>query len=120
MKKTIINVLIGLTLVFLLVLFQKMNHRLKTNKWPSVEGVVVYSLIKKEFGNIKIHYKPFIKYRYTVGDKTFENIYYKTTSSGFLNEESALKIINQFPEGEIITVHYNPKNPEDSILSDLQ
>jgi hypothetical protein len=120
MKKTILNIIIALGLVFLFLLFQKINHDSKASKWPSVEGVVVNSTVVKKFKNIKLRYWPFIQYSYIVENEKYEKIYYEPMSSGYLKKEHALKITNRFPEGATVTVHYNPDNPDDNILANLQ
>ena len=119
MKKTIINIIIAFLLVISLLIFEKFRHNSKVEKWPSVEAVVVYSTVMKKIKNVTFHYKPFVKYSYVVENEKYEVVYYESMSSGYLKEESALEITSRFPEGEKVTVHYNPDDPKDSILADL-
>lgn len=120
MKKTILNAIIAIAIVLGFLMYQSVTHKSKVEKWPWVEGVVEISFVKKEIKNIKLRFKPFIQYKYEVGNIEYKKIYYDTTSTGFLEESDALKITNRFPQGKEIVVHYNPDNPDESILAELQ
>lgn len=103
-----------------LLLYQHIRYSHKEENWPSVEGVVVSSVVNKQLNNLTYHYKPFIKYTYVVGNEQYDGTYYQAISNGYLDEESALKIIKPYPEGTKVIVHYNPNNPDESVLADLQ
>ena len=120
MKKVILNAIIAFVLVGALLVFQRISHNSKTNKWPSVRGIVVISIVKKELKNVNPRYKPFIQYEYIVENVEYEQTYYDSLSSGYLSKEDALEITKRFPEGKEIVIHYNPDNPDDSIIRDLQ
>lgn len=120
MKRNLINILLGLLVFAIALLIHNIRHNYKTQKWPAVEVRVVASFVNEEFGNTTYYYKPFIKYSYVVDNEKYEDVYYDAISNGHLEKESALEVIKLFPEGKTIIIHYNPNNPKDSIIADLQ
>lgn len=119
MKKNCVNIIIAIALLAVVLIYQKINHNSKISKWPSVEGVVMNSTVIKKIRNLKMHYWPFIKYSYVVENEKYVGTYYDSISSGYLSEEAALRIINDFPEGEPILIYYNPDKPGESVIAEL-
>ncbi len=111
--------LLGLFLIVagaFLVIFnsEKMEKVLALKKWPVTTGVIVSS---KVVG--KRAFRPDIKYKYTINNKSYSDTTFLHVPGfgGRSNRlDAAEKIVQGFPPGTSVTVHYNPTNPQQSVL----
>ena len=83
-------------------------------KWPAISATVIKSEVA---GQRAFH--PEVTYRFLLDDQEYQS----TTNlsiAGFGGKRSrrdtARRIIEDFPPGSHITVHYNPTNPQESYL----
>ena len=85
-----------------------------SNAWPSTDGKVVSSEVKR----VKLRspmYRPKVEYEYSIKGKTYSAE--RLSFSEFnLFYDAAQRIVAQYPLGESVTVFYNPRNPNDSVL----
>ena len=84
--------------------------------WPSTEGIITKSGIKKDTKQIKYdYYYPEIEYSYKVRGKIYKSnkIFLTQIASDLKTIE---KLVNQFPENRRVKVYYNPLNPKEAIL----
>ncbi|HBN76404.1 MAG TPA: hypothetical protein DD473_11420, partial [Planctomycetaceae bacterium] len=116
------TILIGLGLMlvgyFLLFVIGGSSLRLgeASEQWPTVDGVVISSgLAGGAFrGEDDRSYTPEITYRYELEGDTYKSDRINFRVGGFnLPSRSAFReYIDKYPEGERISVYYDPKNPE--------
>jgi len=64
-----------------------------------------------------VEYRPNIRYRYSFDGKTYtsDNVY-PTGGRKFGNAVGAENFVDQYPEGETVTAHVNPSNPDRAFL----
>jgi len=76
--------------------------------WPTVEGAVTNWHPGARSSTVSIYYK------YEVDGRTYhgDRVSYRPFSGLF----SSQKLLKEYPEGKVVTVHYNPDNPEVAIL----
>jgi hypothetical protein len=88
--------------------------------WPVTEGEVLEVDLGEEFlrtatGKIGTGFFPFVRYGYSVGGRTFENDRI-TFAKGSLDFITASNVRDEFKVGGKVKVHYNPTQPEQSVL----
>lgn len=101
-------------------------------KWPTTEGVVLISepmtnrvrsrvtppgrRSNKEQAAIRI--EPRVRYRYDVEGRTYTNgAVTRVRFGGFETDEAyTARILERFPIGARVTVHFNDQNPAESVL----
>jgi hypothetical protein len=92
------------------------NARASTT-WPTVEGTVLTSSVEHstdaEGGD---SYSPVVVYRYTVNGQTFENNTIKFGENSYGSRRKADGIASAYPVGMKVNVHYDPDQPERSVL----
>lgn len=116
----IVVVLFGLGIA---LLYSTIRARLKANsalQWPVVKGVVTKSQILEEIlrtatGTVNPTYSPIVNYEYQArGQKyTAERVIFGRPKFSFM---VARDILDHFPEGTEVDVHYNPADPADAVL----
>lgn len=96
------------------------GNSVATRSWETTEGLVYSSEIVFTTANLgtrsSAFYRPDITYRYRIEGTVYtgNNIYYSDIS--FLSLEAAGKLIDQYPIGRVITVYYNPRDAEETVL----
>lgn len=84
-------------------------------RWPTADGTVITSEVtQKPALSDGYVYSPDVKYDYGVGGVTLSGSTIKF-GEGY-NRPSAEEAVRKYPKGATIAVHYNPKNPEESVL----
>jgi hypothetical protein len=77
--------------------------------WPTVEGHVLYS--KTGSGNSAGNYQTEIRYEYFMAGRRFSG-----AASLFSRHDEAVALSKAHPVGQMVMVHYDPKNPELSAI----
>lgn len=94
-----------------------------SQNWPSTRGTII------ETGTVKNYhsgadndldvttYSPRLKYSYKVGDSQFssDKIAFGYGKS-FNSEMAAIYSIQKYSQGRMVTVYYNPDNPNEAVL----
>jgi len=111
-------------LLFLLggiLIFYKGSHdvyySLRTYTWPSVEGKIVFSRVERVWhpGQSPTYY-PQIQYVYLVEGKEYRGKVVFFSEYGTGSTAGAQATIDKYPEGKIVAVYYNPKDPQNAVL----
>ena len=96
------------------------NQRMKAaESWPTIPGTVLDTDIQvhvsRNSGMTTRTYEPIIHYQYTLMGKPYDS---KKVSFGSLHmkDDQAQEILNRYPAGSTVTVHYDPGKPEKSVL----
>lgn len=89
---------------------------LASQGWPETDGVVVTSDLQRGVlreGGLKYQYQ--ILYRYTVNGTTYQS---KRLSFGGRKSDhsSGQLLLSTYPNGHLVSVHYNPTNPALAVL----
>ncbi|MBE2222281.1 MAG: DUF3592 domain-containing protein [Anaerolineae bacterium] len=85
--------------------------------WPSVEGRVTSSLVDystdSDGGD---SYSPKVTYVYVANDLSYESRTIKFGENSYGSERKAQEITSRYPEGQAVTVFYDPANPDKAVL----
>lgn len=99
------------------------NTRLaaESKGWPAVDGEIVRSNIVEEVsttspGRGSRTYRPTIRYRYRVGDADLEGERVSLGEFATENRADADVVVQRYPVGRRLPVHYRPGSPETSVL----
>jgi hypothetical protein len=87
-----------------------------TNKWPTVEGVVLSAEVTTHDSDGTTMYKPVITYKYSVGGKEYSCPKVSFSDYSSSNSDYAYETVNKYPKGTKVTVFYNPQKPYKAIL----
>lgn len=89
---------------------------LQAKRWPTVQGTVLSAEVKRgQSSKGSSKYIPMIRFSYEVDNAQYlSDQYSSTTARG--SSMWAKEVISQYPAYSKVTVHYNPENPEESIL----
>jgi len=117
MKKYLLVLFIGLSLIFFaqggMILYKAHNSA----KWPAVAGTIVSSKVSHHLGGKGAPYSsPDITYSYKVGPTIYvnDNIAYAPLSSS--TENKVRSVTGRYPAGRQVAVHYDTADPQESVL----
>jgi hypothetical protein len=88
-----------------------------SNNWPVTDGVITSSEVEV-WGHHPIMYRPSITYQYTIGGQEFTCSQVSSGATFYSGNglEQASEIVEKYPVGSIVQVHYNPRNPANAVL----
>lgn len=99
----------------------EMKRAYESRSWPNTQGTVISSYIDKRShrdsnNRTNIVYTPKIRYQYQVDGKhyTCKRIAFGGESGG--KRSKAKKVVDKYPSGKKVTVHYNPQDPKVAVL----
>lgn len=113
-------------ILFLLVFIGFHRQAVAARRWPTINGRIVSSAIHqfqkrrertiRGRSSMQTMYMPIVEYAYSVGGRDFtsRSIWDGTEVSG--SQSYAQSIVQRYPVGRTITVHYNPADPAKSAL----
>lgn len=84
--------------------------------WPTVQGMVSFSDIRSSISDGDEMYRVDLEYNYTVQTVNYTGNRISTISSSTSSLSSVEKDLRKYPEGEIVSVYYNPEAPSISML----
>ena len=86
--------------------------------WPTTSGIITHSRVRYEApydDPIYSHaYTPDIHFRYTVEGRTYATIDFEDRAPDL--EENVTRLVEQYPLGRIVVVHYDPAYPRSAYL----
>jgi hypothetical protein len=106
------------SVLFFYLGFPGINKGLESNKWPVAKGVILSSTIRtghKMKSTSQRSYTPLVLYEYTVNKKKYRNNSITSFDVGG-GQNKALAVMNKYSPQTIVDVHYNSKNPSESLL----
>ncbi|MGL6196414.1 MAG: DUF3592 domain-containing protein [Thermoguttaceae bacterium] len=112
----------GLSAGFDYYMIKTLVRQYHTSGYVQTSGVIIKSgvadngRIKDKDGSKKV-YEPEIEYTYEVDGKAYTGTKYTHAISSDSDKESVEKIINALPAGGDVTVYYDPKEPQNAVLS---
>lgn len=115
----------ALGIIFLLVFSSILKSNKISRGWAHISGTIIESHVEKRkvvrrggrhVTRHLIRYIPVVKYSYTVSGVSYsgERIGYGVNQSPF--ESAPKRWVKRFPESSIVQVHYDPVNPQESVL----
>ncbi|WID97690.1 DUF3592 domain-containing protein [Bosea vestrisii] len=92
----------------------------RANAWPVTQGEIVSSVIEQrrstENGRTSTTYLPVIEFGYTVGGNRLHSRQVKLGLEVAGSESFAQKIVDRYPAGAKVDVHYDPQDPSNAAL----
>ncbi|MFX1574264.1 MAG: DUF3592 domain-containing protein [Promethearchaeota archaeon] len=99
----------------------------RCSKWPVVVGEVISSQLEPKYKKLaefaeESHmvisiYRPNITYTYEIeGEKYVNNKVRPVGRNVYKEKPQVQRVLNLFPEGYKVYIHYNPQDPQDSVL----
>ena len=90
---------------------------LRSLSWPTASGTVVHGIIRPYSTRSGPAYEVKVAYAFTVGDKSYAGSQISFgPGEGYASMEHADKRIGPYREGKMVTVHYDPSDPWQSVL----
>jgi hypothetical protein len=93
---------------------------IQSKRWPTIKGKIVesksiYRQTKRKFKGMWV-YVPKIKYSFDIDDNTYTSgrIYFGGYNTSIKSISDSL--IKKYPLNSEVTIYYNRKNPEESVL----
>ncbi|MCX7975763.1 MAG: DUF3592 domain-containing protein [Bellilinea sp.] len=109
--------------VWLILRYQKNKEKAwQSLNWPKTSGRVIESRIAEhesedEDGHVTSTYSPVVRYEYQVNGVAYTGG--KIAVGGVVaisNKKKVQQTIDQYPEGKLVVVYYNPQNPAEAVL----
>jgi hypothetical protein len=86
--------------------------------WPTTSGMITHSRVKYEAPfddpDYSHAYVPDIRFRYTVAGRTYATVDFEDRAPDL--EENVARLVEQYPLGRIVVVHYDPAFPRSAFL----
>ncbi len=88
---------------------------IQSKSWPTVDAKIISSrvVVGRRYTTV---YWPIIRYTYEVNGKQYTSSFVTFASKRHLNRESAMQVVNQYREGNIVKAHYSSLVPRLSVL----
>ncbi len=92
-----------------------------SRSWPATDGRIVSSDIKISrtigyYTPSSSVYLPHIRYEYSAGGRTYTADRFAFGAKGFTQRDEAERVVERYPVGERVLVHYDPRNPRRVVL----
>ncbi|HED14220.1 MAG TPA: DUF3592 domain-containing protein [Gammaproteobacteria bacterium] len=87
--------------------------------WTTVQGGVIHStVVTSHDSKGRTHYSADVQYAYRIGGKEYKSNKIEATAGTTSNSDSsgAYEVVNQYPAGRNVTVHYDPEKPWIAVL----
>ena len=110
--------ILGLCILGLGTIMFKWPRIIKSNSWPTVEGVVISSEVEgKCCSDYSTGWWPRVNYSYHVEGKSYTADNIEVIDVGNGNTDIyAKQVVENYPVGKEVLVHYNPGNPAVAVL----
>jgi len=104
-----------LTPIALVQAFSQLREAKESEGWPTVEGEVGESRVERKPGP-KVSYEPYVLYRYTAAGRQYTGTRLRLHDISSPKQDAAQGVVDRYPVGARVKVHYNPKSPEEATL----
>lgn len=114
--------------IFAVVMFLGIKQALEmgdSREWPTTQGQITSSRIiqvservspKGDYSSYPAKYEVRLTYSYQVDGQPYSGKRLRIRSHAYSNEKHARRELADYPTGQQVTVHYNPEEPESSVL----
>ena len=85
-------------------------------KWPTVSGLVTSTRVDKHYTRFGPRYEPIVSYTYQVMGASHSGSRLSFWGDESMSTEGAQKKLDDYPPGATITVRYDPRKPNRSVL----
>ncbi len=113
-------VLVAIAAVFGFIFYASSQKNKQAAAWPTVPGKVVSSEVRTlrsgGGGQSDLSFEPNVVYTYTVDGQAFTGNKVNFSAFRSTNKAAPQKTVDKYPAGADVTVHYNPKKPQEAVL----
>lgn len=114
---------VGCTLSYVFF-WEELSSQMETDDWMEVQGAIISSGVGSDYscdggeGGCSTTYQPFAEYRYDVDGESYEGsrITYTWANTHIGFRSLAESVIDDFQEGDEITVYVDPEDYSESVL----
>jgi hypothetical protein len=110
--------LFGLMALLFFVAYRR--YQARANAWPVTQGEIVSSVVEQrsstENGRTRRIYLPVVEFAYTVGGHRLHSRQVKLGLEVSGSESFAQGIVDRYPAGAAVEVHYDPQDPSNAAL----
>ncbi len=107
---------------YLIVGIQEIKLASESSRWPSVKGKIIFSNYSDHYarsagsGNARGASSFSLDYEYEIDQKTFcgERVMFGYKNNFFTSD--SYRRSKTYPKGSLVTVYYDPDNPEEAVL----
>lgn len=113
--------ILGFGVVWVLAMSYIAVMGLRSKKWPLTTGKIIMSEVRIKVssagsGPHPASYEPYVLYEYYVNGKRMQSEQLAFGGRLQVSEKRAKQVIENYPAGRNIPVHYNPKKPAEAVL----
>lgn len=107
--------------VFVVISVRSRKKAEQSMKWPTVQGTVISSIVREqkdydhEDHHVNYTYEPYVEYEYAVGGTPMSGHKLSFGANSF-DHQTARRVVERYPSGESVIVHYNPAKPGEAVL----
>ena len=105
----------AITLTFDFLIAKASIHQIHALGYSTAIGTITSSEVEANDDGDGTTYRPVIKYFYVAGDQRYEGDRYRYGQMG-TGDRSAHRIVESYPVGRQVEVHYAPHYPADAVL----
>jgi hypothetical protein len=105
-----------ITLIFDGMIALNSYRQFKAASFPVVAGTITHSEVTEHHGDESTTYGVDVKYDYEVAGRGYQGARYRY-GQWDSSDNSARRIVDSLPVGKQVDVHYNPDDPNDSVLA---
>jgi hypothetical protein len=114
-------ILLAIGVVLLVVFGRNVIRGRESQNWPTVPGTVLYTGMETyqstdDDGSTTTTYGATIQYNYAVAGQSYEGNRRTFSEVRTSSRRRAEQILQKYPQGSAISVHYDPDNPAESVL----
>jgi hypothetical protein len=86
--------------------------------WQATTGRVIKSRVEVSSGGQSTSVSPRVYYAFDLNGRTYQGSQIQAGDSVMRTggSQNAYQTVDRYPEGAIVTIYYNPQNPEESAL----
>jgi hypothetical protein len=100
--------------------YQEYQDSKASEAWPVVSGTVfsseVTSYSEYSNGRHRTYYRADVAYEYTVNDANYTGDQVAFSEVNTSNPDPAQKIVDRYPVGQLVEIHYDPADPGKAVL----
>ena len=111
-------------LMVLVMLWAARRQVAEASAWPATGGRIVKSTVENyrkrvggaQSGTLATFYQPVVEYSYRVGDHEYHSTQLSFGGTQAASQQNAEARAARYPAGNLVLVHYDPKNPSNAVL----
>jgi len=84
--------------------------------WPKTTARILSSGVYRNGKGVGVSWNPEVKYQYAIGGTTYQSANVRFMRRVFYDSESANDMQAPYPAGHVVSVSYDPQNPNRSVL----